>query len=159
MLLMAMREGLSSAQADLLWAVLTFVAGFRSDPLMKLQDEDLAEGAASLASTYETAGRGVIYEHRPQSLAAQRLVTDMKAFLTGLVAESGAAAARTLERDATAVLRALERGIKESRKGGAAPPAGVLDAIGRVVTAAARQDAGGAGEPRIEPPGPMLVRP
>ena len=85
--LMAMREGLSNRESELFWVVLTFLAGYRADPLVRLVDEDLAEGAGSLAATYETANRGLIYEHRPQSLASQRLVTDLKAFLATLLAE------------------------------------------------------------------------
>ena len=98
---MAMREGLSERESDLYWAVLTFIAGVRSDPPIKLIDADLAEGAASLAATYETANRGLIYEHRPQSLAAQRLVRDLKAFLAQLVAEADASAARNTTQRAT----------------------------------------------------------
>ena len=86
--LMAMHEGLSPAQSELFWAILTFVVGFRADPLMKVVDDDLSDGAAALAATYETAGRGVIYEHRPQSLVAQRFVTDLQAFLGTLAAEA-----------------------------------------------------------------------
>ena len=38
-----------------------------------LIDDDVAEAAAALAATFETASRGVIYEHRPASLPAERL--------------------------------------------------------------------------------------
>ena len=31
-------------------------------------DDDVAEATAAMAATYETAARGVLYEHRPQSL-------------------------------------------------------------------------------------------
>jgi hypothetical protein len=113
---MAMREGLSERESDLYWAVLMFIAGVRSDPLIELIDADLVEGAASLAATYETANRGLIYEHRPQSLAAQRLVRDLKAFLAQLVADADASAARNLERDAPVVLRHVEQGAREARK-------------------------------------------
>jgi hypothetical protein len=157
--LLAMREGLSAGQSELLWAILSFVVDFRSDPLVKVVDEDLAEGAASLAATYETAGRGLIYEHRPQSLIAQRFVTDLKAFLGSLAAESGAGAARSLERDGAVVLRHIEAGVRNVRKIVDEGPATALDIVSRVVTTAAHHTAQKAGGQLVEPGRPMLVRP
>jgi hypothetical protein len=139
--LMAMRDGLSPAQSDLFWAVLPFVAGFQSDPLLTMSDEDVADGAAALAATYETAGRGVIYDHRPQSLLAQRFVTDLKAFLATLASRIDPEAARTLERDAVVVLRHLEQGVRKARKAVDEGPATALAIIGRVVAAVARDQA------------------
>jgi hypothetical protein len=156
---MAMRDGLSPTQSDLYWAVLTFVAGFRSDPLLAVIDEDVAEGAAALAATYETASRGLIYEHRPRSLVAQRLVTDMRAFLDGLVAEADTATARQMERDAPTVLRHLERGAREKREGVDRGAATALEIIARVVTAAARDRETTREEPRADASRSMLVRP
>jgi hypothetical protein len=157
--LMAMREGLSTGQSDLYWAILTFVVGFRSDPLVTVTDEDLADGSASLAATYETAGRGLIYEHRPQSLVAQRFVTELTGFLGGLAAQAETAAARRLERDAAVVLRRLEAGARNVRKTLDEGPTTALDMISRVVSAAARQRDARQGGPAVEPPRPMLVRP
>lgn len=158
--LLSMREGLSSRQSDLFWAVLTFVAGFGADALVTMVDEDLAEGAGSLAATLETADRGLIYEHRPQSLAAQRLVAELRAFLgTTAGSDADAATARTIERDAAVVLRHLERGARGAREGGDGGPGTALAAIGRVVSAAGRERPAGAETPRIEPPRPMLIRP
>jgi hypothetical protein len=157
--LMAMREGLSPEQSDLYWAILTFVVGFRSDPLVKVVDDDLADGAASLSATYETAGRGLIYEHRPQSLIAQRFVTELKAFLVDLAAQSDPASARHLERDAAVVLRRLEAGARGVRRTLDEGPATALDIISRVVTAAARQRGQQADGPLIEPERSLLIKP
>jgi hypothetical protein len=156
--LMAMHEGLSPAQSELFWAILTFVIGFRGDPLMKVVDEDLSDGAAALAATYETAGRGVIYEHRPQSLVAQRFVTDLQGFLGRLAAESQAAA-RHVERDAAVVLRRLEAGARNVRKTVDEGPATALDIIARVVANAAREAPAKKAEPAVEPPRPMIIMP
>ncbi len=158
-LVMAMREGLSVSQSDLYWALLTFVAGFRADPLLKMLDADVADGAAALAATYETADRGLIYEHRPQSLVAQRFVTDAKAFLASLAAEADAAAARRIERDAAVVLRRLETGVRGARKVVDDGPATALGIVGRVVAAIGRSRDERAGDSRVEPPRPMLVKP
>ena len=56
--LMAMREGLSNRESELFWVILTFLAGMKADPLLRLVDEDVAEAAGALAATYETANRG-----------------------------------------------------------------------------------------------------
>jgi hypothetical protein len=157
--LMAMREGLSPEQSELYWAILTFVVGFRSDPLVKVVDEDLADGAASLAATYETAGRGLIYEHRPQSLVAQRFVTELKAFLANLAAQAEGAAARRLERDAALVLRRLEAGARNVRTSLDEGQATALDMISRVVLAAARHRDQKANGQLIQPERPMLIEP
>jgi hypothetical protein len=157
--LMAMHEGLSPAQSELFWAILTFVVGFRGDPLVKVVDEDLAEGAASLAAMYETAGRGLIYEPRPQSLVAQRLVTDLKAFLGKLHAEADRTVASRLERDAAVVLRRLEGGARSVRQTVDEGPATALDIATRVVTAAARHRDETPGGLLVEPGRSMLVKP
>jgi hypothetical protein len=160
-LVMAMSDGLVGRQSELLMAMLSFVAGLDADPLLKLLDEDVAEGAGALAATYETAERGLIYEHHPQSLPAQRFVTDAKTFLSTLAAEADAASARRLERDAAVVLRRLEAGLRGARQVVDEGPATGLTLIGRFVAAArARSRGDGAdGQPAADPPRPLLVRP
>ena len=157
---MAMREGLSTRESELFWVILTFLAGMQADPLVRLVDEDVTEAAGALAATYETANRGLIYEHRPQSLASQRLVTDLKALLGTLVQGADAAATRNVERDAAVVLRHLERGAREVRRFVDEGPASALGCITRVVTAARGSQQGPrASQSRIEPPAPLLIRP
>ena len=155
---MAMHEGLTQPQSELFWALLTFTAGFRGDPLLKVVDEDLADGAGALAATYETAGRGVIYEHRPQSLVAQRFVTDLRAFL-GSLSGGSPATARRIERDAPVLLRRLEAGARNVRKTVDEGPATALDIISRVVATAAREAPARADSPAAEPPRPTIVTP
>ncbi len=100
-----MGEGLSEGQADLFWRVLSMVAGYSADPLLKLADLDLAEAAASVAATLETADRGVIYEHRPPSLPAQRLANEIKGVLSSAKERLEGTGAARAERDAVVVLR------------------------------------------------------
>jgi hypothetical protein len=158
---MAMREGLTATQSNLFLALLSFVAGLNADPLLKIEDEGVAEGAGALAATYETADRGLIYEHRPQSLVAQRFVTEAKAFLAGLATEADAAASRRIERDAAVVLRHLESGVRGARSVVNDGPATALAIIGRFIAAAraSRRTDGEAERPRVEPPQPLLVKP
>ena len=156
--LMAMHEGLSPTQSDLFSAILTFVVGFSGDPLMKVVDDDLSDGAAALAATYETAGRGVIYEHRPQSLVAQRFVTDLQGFLGTLAAETHVAPGH-VERDAAVVLRRLEAGARGARRTVDEGPATALDIISRVMTHAAREAPAGTVARAVEPPRPRIITP
>ena len=163
---MAMRDGLTSDQSDLLLALLSFVAGLHADTIVKLQDEDAAEGAGALAATYETADRGLIYEHRPTSLAAQRFVTDTKTFLARLAAEAEAAIGQArrarLRRRAQASRSRRARGAEDRgrwagdgardhrpvHRGGAREPAagrGSRSSRGRVAAAAPRQTVSGSG--------------
>jgi hypothetical protein len=156
----AMMEGLSHRESELFWVLLTFLAGVTADPLARLLDEDLADATGSLAATYETASRGVIYEHRPPSLASQRLMTDLKGFMATLVREADASVVRTVEREAAVVLRHVEAGARAAGRVSHEGPAAAIGTITRVVSAAKRDaDASAAGQPRIAPPSPMLVRP
>jgi hypothetical protein len=62
-------EGLSSRQVEL-FSVATAVIGQETP---RPTDGDVAEAALAQAATLETAARGILYEHQPTSLAAQRL--------------------------------------------------------------------------------------
>jgi hypothetical protein len=161
--IMAIREGLTERQSELLWAILTFLGGVRADPLARLNDEDMMEACGALAATLETAGRGLIYEHRPQSLVAQRLVTDLKAFLAGLTEKADSAAARTLDKDATIVLRHIQATAQVApqrlSRDGPVSPAAAMEMIGRVTTGLARREAGQSEGLALDDPGSLLVKP
>ena len=77
-------------------------------------DADVAEAAASVAATLETARKGIIYEHRAASIPAQRLASEISKALNEVAGRAGAEAAR-LERDAAAALRRLERTARDAR--------------------------------------------
>jgi hypothetical protein len=78
---------------------------------VRLVDDDVADAAAALAGTLETAARGVIYEHSAQSLPAQRLATELKELLAQM-REQGA---KIFDSEAAVALRATERGARETR--------------------------------------------
>ncbi len=75
-------------------------------------DDDVADAAGTFAATLETASRGVIYEHPPKSLLAQRLVTEMKTMLDEMKKQGATA----YDREVAIVLRAIEQGAQEIRK-------------------------------------------
>jgi hypothetical protein len=135
-------------QSQLLFLVATFLTRYESPELQPLIDEDVAEAAAALAATFETASRGVIYEHRPASLPAERLVTRLKPVL----AEAGGGGGSSFERDAAVVLRRVDEAVRELRAIEHDNRRAFLDLIGRLISKAsdAAEDAPRpAGEPRL----------
>ena len=98
-------------QQQLMFLLLGVARRYEGDALQSAVDADLANAARSLASTLETANRGVIYEHQPGTMAAQRLVTDWKALFKDISSREGGD--RLLQRDGPIALRAIERGAAE----------------------------------------------
>jgi AcrR family transcriptional regulator len=96
-----------------------------AESLERILDEDVAHAAAALANTLDTAAKGVIYEHQPPSLPAQRLVSQLREVLDRLSRETHGP---SLERDAAAALRGIERGVRAVPR-----PAGNPDAYMSVV--------------------------
>lgn len=105
-------QGLSEAQGRLFFLTASVIARFRPEGFEKMLDDDVAEAAAALAATFETAQRGVIYEHRPGSLVAQRLGAELKTVYT----EVGGNGGSRFERDAAAALRAMEKGARPGKQ-------------------------------------------
>ncbi len=102
-LLHAMRD-LNRDQSRLFLAVSAFVAQYQPPDIQPVVDADVADAAGALAGTFETAARGVIYDHRPSSRQAERLMTNLRPFLE----ETARRAGGTHERDAAVVLRRIE---------------------------------------------------
>lgn len=109
----------SDRQSQLFLMIATFIVRTAGDAaaLQPIIDEDVGEAMRALAATYETSVRGVIYEHRPASLPAQRLVTALKPLLD----EAGKTGGTAFERDAAVVMRRLERAAVDAQS---AEPAG-----------------------------------
>ncbi len=154
--LTALLKGLTTGQREIAWAVVGFVARFNADPLLRLADEDVADMASSLSATLDTAARGVIYEHRPRSLMAQRLATDVRVFLDQGREQAGSA----FDRDsATALARIAESfrsGVKLLGDNG---PTACLATLTRVMRSAEAGASAQAEEKLLESPGPSLILP
>jgi len=106
---------LTETQYRLLMLVQALVVQHAKNASPPPVDRDVAEAVASVAATLETAGKGIIYEHRPTAIYAQRIAEEISAALRDLVTRAGADGAR-LERDAAKALRALERSAREAEK-------------------------------------------
>jgi len=127
------------------------------DPLQPLRDDDVAEAAAALAATYETAARGVIYEHRPQSLPAQRVMTAVRGALDEIAQKVGRGLSDV---DAPRSLRALERAARSSAAVlGDERPTAFVELAGRVIAPLARASEEDSRKADLADPGPGLIIP
>src|SRR6188474_1868483 len=137
---------LTERQYQLFFLFHTLIARFTPQGFTRLVDTDVAEAAAAVAATLETAARGVIYEHTPQSPPAQALATELKAMLAQ-VREQGA---KVFDREAAIVLRAIEHGARETT---VPTSTTYVDLVARVL------DVTGTSEsvPPAAPPSPLIL--
>lgn len=134
---------LTGRQQQLFFLLQTAIVRHTPEGFARLVDEDIAEAAASVAATLETAARGVIYEHAAQSLTAQRLATA----ITALLAEMRQQGATIYDAEAAVALRSIERGAREvGRRGGG--DTAYLALMGRLLTQLRAPE-----EPPAEQPG------
>jgi hypothetical protein len=133
-------RNLTERQHQLFFIFQTVIARHKPEGLARLVDADVAEAARAMASTLETAARGVIYEHAPQSIPAQRLGAEFKAVL----AEMREHGATVYDAEAALVLRAIEQGAHAGTLDGRGDT-GYLELMGRLLqmnrAAAAATDA------------------
>ena len=122
-------SGLTERQTQLFFFLAASLGRYKGDDLQRTFDHDVAGACAAQAATYETANRGVIYEHLPDGLPAQRLMQQIKVWLKELGERGG----RALERDAAIVLRRIEKGARETRGAVNGTETAYLDLIARVV--------------------------
>jgi hypothetical protein len=140
----------SDRQSQLFVLIGTFIVRSASDAasLHTLVDEDVADAMRSLAATYETSVRGVIYEHPTTSLPAQRLVSALKPLLV----EAGKNGGTAFERDAAVVLRRIEQAVSEVQAAEGNPRRAFIVRLERIFSKAAQADApdrSSSEEPRL----------
>ena len=110
-LLPTIRE-LTERQQQLFFLFQTAIARHAPDGFARLNDDDVANATAALAATCETAARGVIYEHDPESPVARHLAGDLRTLLDEMRKQG----AKVYDHEAAVVLRAIESGAREVRK-------------------------------------------
>jgi len=145
-LLVHVMRDLSERQTQLFFLVNTFLIQYQPPELQPLIDDDVTEAAAAFAATLETSARGVIYEHRPASLAAERLMNALKPVLN----EAGGRGSTAFERDAAVVMRRIEEAARQVRSGDESNRRAYLDLLGRVLRR--KDDATEAPEEKTEAP-------
>lgn len=134
--LLSIIDGLGRRQYQLFFVVQATIHRLTETDEMPVNDDVVRDTAQALAATYETASKGIIYEHRPSSLPAERLARELKPLLEGKDGRGPVAN----ERDLLEVLRRVERAATDARKtldGGAHA---YLDLVGRVM----RSSSGGS---------------
>jgi hypothetical protein len=122
-------QDLNDRQSHLFFLASSFLVNYEPPALHGLVDEDVTEAMAALAGTFETASRGVIYEHRPSSLPAERLANALKPLL-----EEARGSGSGFERDAAVVFRRIEAAAQEARGEAGENRRAFLDLLGRVIT-------------------------
>jgi hypothetical protein len=135
MLLQVMRD-LSERQSQLFFVVGSFLVRYQAPELQPLIDTDVAEAASAMAATLETSSRGVIYEHRPASLPAERLMAALKPVLN----QAGSRGGTAFERDAAVVMRRVEEAARAMRSEGPSDRRAFLDLLARVLRQAQPAD-------------------
>jgi hypothetical protein len=146
-LLVQFMRDFSQRQSQLFFLVTAFLVKYQPAELQPLIDEDVAEAANALAGTFETASRGVIYEHRPASLPAERLAAALKP----AIAEAGRGAGSSFERDAGVVFRRVAEAVQDVRALDAANRRAFLDLLGCVITKSPDAEAPGRPDDGQEP--------
>ena len=98
-------------------------------------DVEVADAAAALAATFETASPGVIFEHPARTPAGQRMAAELREVLVDV----GKGGGTRFEREVAAVLRAVERGAGATPET-AADPRQYLGLVSRVLREGAPEE-------------------
>lgn len=102
---------LTERQYELYFLFHGVVARHEPEGFARLHDEDVADAAGAVAATLETAARGVLYEHTPAALPAQRLARE----ITARLADVRSHGVTVYDGEAAIALRAMERAARETR--------------------------------------------
>jgi hypothetical protein len=149
-LLMTLLQDFNQRQSEWVFVSIRAIAAYQAPPLQPLRDADVADALSSLAATSDTAARGVIYEHQPESMSAQRLAAAVKTVLT----EAGGYRDSATERDVAAALRRIAVTMTDDNQ---QPAPGAPDAflafLARILAASAAEEA----KPATEHPVPSRL--
>ena len=128
-LLMPTLRHLTERQHQLFFLFHSVIARYTPDGFARLTDDDVAQAAGTLAKTLETAAKGVIYEHAPESPVAQRLAAEFKALLE----EVRSHGTTVYDGEAALALRAMEAGARETGARIDGSPTAYLSLMGRLL--------------------------
>ena len=145
---------LQPRQGELLLFVQRLLHAIARSGELPIDDRTVRETAEALAKTYDTASKGIIYEHQASSPPAERLARELKPRLDDSAAAGGPKAG---ERDLAKVLRCVERAAAGAEAALGGGGRAYLDLVSRLLQsspaaagASGPGPGGGAGdEPRI----------
>ena len=151
-------DGLGRRQYQLFFVIQTTIHRLAETDEMPVNDDVVRDTAQALAATYETASKGIIYEHRPSSLPAERLARELKPLLEGKDGRGPVAS----ERDLLEVLRRVERAATDARKTLDGGTHAYLDLVGRVMRSSSdgdTEDSDGTAPAKTADPAPSVIIP
>jgi hypothetical protein len=135
---------LSEGQLQLFFLIHSHLLKPAADGVEQPVDAEVADAASALAATLETASRGVIFEHRAETVTGRRLAAELAAVLQ----EAGRGGGSRFEREAAVVFRAIATAASAT----ATTPKSraYLQLVGRVLR---------EGAPEPAPVGPTIILP
>ena len=131
-------DGLGRRQYQLFFVVQATIQRLAETDELPVNDDVVRDTAQALAATFETASKGIIFEHRPSSLPAERLARELKPLLEGKDGRGPVAS----ERDLAEVLRRVERAATDARKTLDGGTHAYLDLVGRLMRSSSSGDTG-----------------
>jgi hypothetical protein len=142
-------------QSQIFLLVTSFILKYQPPELLSLTDSDVADAAGALGATFETAARGLIYEHPASSGAGARLAAALKPPLKAAGQHGGT----SFERDAAVVLRRLEDAARRSDVSEPSNPHSLLELLARVISKGDTDSPESAQQKEGDPPPPRLIVP
>src|SRR5687767_5774385 len=119
---------LSEQQLQLFFLMQSMVLSYKPEGLTRLTDDDVALASGALASSLETASKGVIFEETTGSVVAEGLRQALKPVIAEVTKGGGSRA----EREVALVLRGMERGARHEGNIISPGETSYLDLVGRV---------------------------
>ena len=108
--LIPLLEGMTERQQQLTLSIQSFLRTDRPEtPIMF--DDDVVQAARAVAETYETASRGIIYEHNAGLASAELLASELRT----LVKDHKDKGLRLTDAETAVVMRRIETGAREAR--------------------------------------------
>jgi hypothetical protein len=126
--LMATIGRLSEQQLQLFLLLQSMVLSYQPEGLARLTDADVALAAGALASSLETASKGVIFEESTGSMVAEGLRRALKPVIDEVSKGGGSRAGR----EVAIVLRGMERGARHEGHLITPGETSYLELVGRV---------------------------
>jgi len=127
--LMTTLGSVSEQQLQLFFILQSVVLRHKPTGLARLVDADLALAVGALATSLETASKGLIYDEATTSIVAEGLRRELKPVIEEITNSGGSRA----EREVAAVLRGIERGAKHQAAGADDSETGYLERVARVI--------------------------
>ncbi|MGH9383685.1 MAG: hypothetical protein ACRD2N_05300 [Vicinamibacterales bacterium] len=127
--LMATLGAISERQLQLFFVLQTMVLRHKPAGFASLVDADVALAAGALASSLESASKGVIYDESTSSPVAEGLRRELRPVLEEITKSGGSRA----EREVAALLRGIERGAKHEGAPLGDSPKSYLELLARLL--------------------------